>query len=191
MESKHLIGQRAPNIEDPKALISSWKQRPRPAGFGPIAGDWSPRIDLAGTYDHKWEKERLPLLPDDFNERYYQCAPEDQLAPTYLRGGEPVELLNLTPERLLRFKLPRVALGFETHFFDGETVYHRSTLYTVILEPDVPRVIMVWHTMLYCHAKGLKLESTTITQKRYLKPCGGEPVGMDLEEMELEEEEDL
>src|SRR5207302_3596070 len=56
----HLSGQRVPNVEYPKSLIS-WKQ-PRPAGFGPIARDWVPRVEFAGTYDEKWEQERLPLL---------------------------------------------------------------------------------------------------------------------------------
>jgi hypothetical protein len=168
MEAKHLEGQRAPNIEDPNDLISSWKHRPWPAGFGPIARDWSPRVELAGTYDERWEKERFPLLPEDFKDHYYLCAPKDQQAPAYLRGGEPVELHNLTRQGLLRFNLPRIALGFETRFLSGETVPHRGVLHTVILEPDGPRVLMVWHTTLPCHAKVLKLEKTTIRQKAFL-----------------------
>jgi hypothetical protein len=168
VKSKHLVGEQLPNVEVPKALISSWKHRPRPAGFGPIARDWSSRIQLAGTYDEKWERERLPLLPDDFDERFYLCAPDDQRAQAYLRGGESVELQNLTPEGLLRFRLPRVALGFETRFFTRETISHRAVLHTVTLEPDVPRIIMVWHTRLPCHSKALKLQRTTITQKKLL-----------------------
>jgi hypothetical protein len=182
VESKHLVGQRAPNVEEPKALISSWKQRPQPAGFGPIARNWSPRLELAGTYDEKWEKERLPLLPDDFDEHFYLCAPMDQQAPKYFRGEEPVELRNLTPDGELRFNLPRVALGFETRFFTGETIPHRAALHTVILEPNVPRVIMVWHTFLPCHSKALKLQKSTIRQKRLLQAIQGESVAIELEE---------
>jgi hypothetical protein len=165
--SEHLVGQRLPNIEDPQALISLWKKRHRPAGFGPIARDWSPRVELAGTYDEIWEKERLPLLPVDFDQRFYQCAPEDQQVPGYLRGGEAVELYNLSPEGLLRFTLPYVWLTFSTSF-GRATVAHRAKLHTVILEPDFPRVIMVWHTHLLCHNKEHKLEQTVIAQKRML-----------------------
>lgn len=71
-KSKHVIGQPAPNVEYPQSLMTRWSQRPTPAGFGPIAGHWSPRVELAGTYDEKWEKTRQPLLPEDFDERYYQ-----------------------------------------------------------------------------------------------------------------------
>lgn len=170
MRSEHLVDERKwlPNVEYPNELISSWKQRPRPAGFGPIARDWSPRVELAGTYDKKWEKERHPLLPVDFDERYYQCAPADQQVLGYLKGGEPVELYHLTPGGLLRFTLPRVWLAFRTHF-GRETVEHRAKLHTVLLEPDCPRVIMVWHTHLPCHNKDHQLEQTVITQKEYIQ----------------------
>jgi len=167
VKAEHLVGRRVPNVEDPRALISSWKDRPRPAGFGPIARHWSPRIELAGTYDARWEKERLPLLPEDFNERFFQCAPADQQAQSYLEGNELVELHNLSPEGLMRLRLPRIALGFRTRL-SGKIVDHRGELHTVILEPDVPRVIMVWHAMLPCHGKKLSLESTTIFQKEVL-----------------------
>jgi hypothetical protein len=156
-------GRRLPNIEDSAALISSWKDRPAPAGFGAIAGHWSPRVDVAGTYDQHWQSERLPLVPHDFDERFYQFAPADQQFPN-LRGGERVVLTNLTASGKLAFRLPRVALAFDTDF-SGEAVQHRATLHTVIIEPDVPRVMMVWQTSLPCHPKVLKLRRTTITEK--------------------------
>ena len=87
MDAEHLIDKKVPNVEDPRHLICSWRTQPRPAGFGPIARDWSPRMELAGTYDDKWETERLPLPPEDFSERFFQCAPEDQQPAKYLKGG--------------------------------------------------------------------------------------------------------
>jgi len=165
MEGGHLVNQPVPNIEDQMELITSWKQRPRPAGFGPIARHWSPRVELAGTYDKKWQEARLPLLPADFDERYYQSAPEDQQSEYYLRGGEEVVLRNLTPEEVLRFKLPKIVLEFRTNF-GKETVEHCANLHSVVIEPDESRVLMVLHTMLPCHQKALKLVDTTIIQKK-------------------------
>lgn len=170
VEEKHLEGGRLPNIEYPNALISSWKQRPCPAGFGPIAGNWQPRLQFAGTYDKKWEEERLPLLPVDFDERFYQCAPPDQQMTGYLQGGEWVGLQNLTPQGFLKFQLPTVTLHFETQFA-RETVRHAADLHTVIIEPDHPRLIMVWHTKLPCHFNVLKLERTIITDRGISVPC--------------------
>jgi len=167
MDPDHLQGTCVPNVEYPNELICSWSDRPRPAGFGPIARHWSPRVTLAGTYDEQWENERFPLLPNDFNERFFQYSPEDQQIGGYLRGNEMVELHNLSPDGLIRFSLPRIALGFRTRLGE-KSVEHRANLHSVIIEPDVPRVIMVWHSMLPCHGKKYSLEGTSIFQKRVL-----------------------
>jgi hypothetical protein len=159
-------GLMLPNIEDARSRVSSWKSRPAPAGFGAIAAHWSPRVELAGTYDERWQNERLPLVPDDFSERFYQVAPVDQQLPN-LRGGERVVLRNLTASGELAFRLPRVALAFDTDF-KGETVQHRANLHTVIVEPDVPSVMMVWQTSLACHSKVLKLRQTTVREKLFI-----------------------
>lgn len=159
----HLDGTLLPNVEYPGERISSWKDRPRPAIFGPVASFWSPRLEYAGTYDDRWMKERMPLLAEDFDERYYQVAHEDQQAKGFLCGGERVELKNLTPDGLLAFILPKVRLRFTTNF-GRERVEHRAQLHTVILEPDRPRVVMVWCTLLPCHHKVDKLDSTVVEE---------------------------
>ncbi len=159
-------GQAVPNVEDPNALQSPTSLRTRPIGFGPIERHWLPRADFAGTYDEKWVDKRLPLLPRDFDDRFYQFAPPDQQTPQYLRGGEPVALVNLTPEGMLRFALPRIWLTFQTRFHD-EIIDHHGNLHSVIIEPDAPRVSLVWHTSLPCHGKDTKLEETVVRLKEF------------------------
>jgi len=163
----HLIGQAVPNIQSPSGRLLVALRTPHPAGFGVIAGHWTPRVKFAGTCDAKWEAERAPLLPEDFDDRFYQCAPRDQQTARFLKGGEEVHLMNLTASGSLAFRLPRVVLGFETDFGE-EPVRHQANLHTVILEPDVPRVILVWHTALPCHPKVTKLRKTRIIQKTLL-----------------------
>lgn len=161
-----LPGKWAPNIEYPEG-------QKRAAGFGPICSDWSPRRERAGTYDDIWQETRKPLLPADFDDRFFQAAPDDQQATGYLRGGEKVELVNLAPEGLLRFRLPRVALGFMTRF-GRRSVYHRANLHTVVIEPDVSRVLLVWHTAIPCHHDLYKLTDTRIYMKQLMRSL--EPV---------------
>ena len=163
---EHLKGCAVPNIEYANEPFSSWNDRPRPAGFGPIGSHWQPRAAFAGTYDDKWMKERQPLVPEDFDNRFFQAVPADQQAPSFLKGGEPVVLRGLTPNGSLRFQLPRVFPAFETRFFDGSRELHRGrNLHTVILEPDYPRVSLVWHSALPCHFKVHKLERTVVKLK--------------------------
>jgi hypothetical protein len=165
---EHAIGAALPNIEDPAELISAWSQRPRPAGFGAISSYWLPRRELAGTYDEKWQKERFPLWAEDFDDAFFQVAPEDQRAAGFLRGGEKVELRNLSPSGSLRFTLPKVHPVFTT-YFRGRGVEHRAKLHTVILEPDQPRVVLVWYTSLPCQHKADDLDVTVVREKRFLE----------------------
>lgn len=157
-----------PNVEYSRHRITALNRTGVPASFGPVASHWQPRLKWGGTYGDKWMKERQPLWPEDFDTRFFLAAPPDQQAEQYLRGGETVELQNLTPGGLLSFPLPRFAFGFSTRFYTGETIEHRGELHTIIIEPDFPRLMMVWHTHLPCHVKMLKLKKTSIVMKNYL-----------------------
>lgn len=170
LDAAHAEGLRQPNIEYPDQLVRTWSDRPAPAGFGPLGVHWQPRRSLAGTYDERWLRERQPLLPQDFDDRHYQCAPADQQAPQFLQGGEPVALVHLAPQAEIRFALPRVLLGLETFFSDGTRQRHeRPRLHTVILEPSAMRVSLVWHSALPCHPRVHKLMRTRIAGKRLLR----------------------
>ena len=137
-----------------------------PAGFGALDSFWSPRREFAGTYDQAWQKNRHPLLPLDWDARCLQCAPVDQQPRQPLRGGEPLELVNLTPSGRLELQLPRVYLAFSTQI-DGRREEHRGQLASVIIEPDQARLILVWTTTLLCRNNGAYLDYTLIREKRY------------------------
>jgi hypothetical protein len=164
--SSHRSPERLPNIERPDQLLSRPADRPLPAGLGPLPAHWLPRRALAGTYDDGWRRDRLPLLPTDFDDRFHQSAPIDQQAPGFLVGGESVTLVHLNAQARIDFVLPRISLGFETRFYDGSREIHKvRKLHSVILEPDAPRVSLVWHSALPCHFKVQKLKETLITVK--------------------------
>ena len=99
--SESSLGMHLPNVEYPNQLINSWKDRPEPAGLNAIDCAWSPRRELAGTYDDKWRKSRFPLWAEDFDSRYGNCAPRDQQIQGFLRGGETISLINLSPRTYL------------------------------------------------------------------------------------------
>jgi uncharacterized protein YjbI with pentapeptide repeats len=86
-----------PNIEDAKQPITTFLDRPSPAGFGPIDQSWQQRSSKIGTYDDKWRKERWPCLPKNFDMTFYNAAPPDSQLPGYLQGDEQLEFRNLHP----------------------------------------------------------------------------------------------
>lgn len=167
VKASNLHGLPLPNVEWPDRLIRSWDDRPDPAGFGAICSHWQPRASFAGTYDDHWMETRQPLLPEDFDARFFQCAPADQQAREFLVGGEQVMLLNLAPASQMQFRLPALQFEMQTRFSDGERREHEPPrLHTVLLEPDFPRVSMVWHSALACHAKVYQLQDTRVTVRK-------------------------
>jgi hypothetical protein len=170
LRSSSLAGKPLPNVECPSSPVRQWSDRPTPAGFGPIACDWSPRRELAGTYDEAWQTTRFPLWAEDFDPGYFQAAPVDQQVIGHLRGGESVELVNMTPTGLWSFALPKMYLSFETQF-GREVVNHTGRIGTLTLDPDRNRVVVSWQTFVPCHHRADELDYTVIRQKPYV-PLG-------------------
>lgn len=147
-ESKELRGRPLPNTEERGHTITSPQGPYRPMAFGVIGRAWEPRYRLAGTYDDMWLAHRFPFLPADFDDRYYQSAPPDQQIE-HPRGGEKVELFNLTPEGYMSFHLPaEKPLPVSFRGRDGSTTVLSATLDTIIIEPDRQRVLLTWRAML-------------------------------------------
>lgn len=145
-------------------------------GFGVVPRQWQERLRHAGVYDQRWQETRSPLLPEDFDSCFWQIAPPPQYAAGQLRGNEVVTLANLTPpsfsaSNILSFAIPKISFSFRTQFTDGSISMHRAKLHTVIIEPDYPRLSVVWHTTLPCHRKVNMLDVTTITEKKRLNLC--------------------
>jgi len=136
-----LQGRPAPSFEDPGDLIATWKSRPAPIGFGPIAAHWVPRIAFAGTYDDVWEKERSPFLPHDFDPAFFNVAPTDQQLDGY-RFGEQVALTNMTSAAYDRFRLPpfEVPVEFVTR---EDLVEDEAVVDTIIIEPAERRFSLI------------------------------------------------
>ena len=155
-------GTALPNIEDPRDLVVSWKQRTVPACFAPIPPNWEPRRSFAGTYDERWEKERAPYLPTDFDPRFLQIAPPGMVAPRPMTGGEPVELAGFRPGVPERFNLPSVKP--RVRFNVAGSMEERTVMLdTVIIEPTAGRLQLVWRAALACDKKALKVREVDVT----------------------------
>jgi hypothetical protein len=164
----------APNIQYPEAPFRS-ADRGRPAGFGPVAHHWLPRRNYGGTYDEAWSKNRDPLLPADFDRRYFRSAPNDQQTAQPLQGYEQVLVGGATPEGVWGFVLPRVTFDITTNFRRGGDQNQRAQIHTLWLYPDQRRFEVVYHSALQV-APGLeeRLMATTIR----IRPRIGTPASL-------------
>jgi hypothetical protein len=132
-------GSRLPNLERPGDLIRDPADHPEPIGYGFLGVNWEPRVRLAGTYDDAWQKARQPLLPLDFDRRFYNAAPQDQIVNGYLRGDESVYLQNVTPGGELAFSLPGEPPPSVTVRLRNEDTNLTMRLDTLVIDTDVPK----------------------------------------------------
>lgn len=138
-------GLRLPNLEAPEHPLREFGQKVPPTGFGFTSPHWQPRAAYAGTYDETWSKTRKPLLPKDFDRRFFNAAPPDLIAPGYLKGNEPVVIANASPKGRLAFSLPGQRPPTLTVERAGaEDATPEMRLDTVILDMDAHQVLLLW-----------------------------------------------
>jgi hypothetical protein len=143
-----ISGAALPNLEDPRDPIRSWRSRPEPMSFGPVGRTWQPRLARAGTYDKQWMKQRAPDPPTDFDERFYNCAPDDQQIAGYLRGDETITAHHMHPEHAsFACRLPgvRVRCFLDRPGDAGRELFEVPlALDTLWVDMDALRAVLVW-----------------------------------------------
>jgi hypothetical protein len=110
------------------------------AGYGIVGRGWSPRLQLAGTYDDSWLKQQWPLAPADFDPRHNQCAPQDQQSKT-IQGGEDASLVNMTADGLWQFRLPKLSAPVYV-IRDSGPDEMQTRLDTLYILPDTRRLVL-------------------------------------------------
>ncbi len=162
-----------PNIEYLDKRVENLKDRPPPAGFGPISPMWEPRVGRQGTRDQRWATFRAPLPPKDFDPLFYNAAPEDQQLPEgYFRGDEAVRLsglhkdlpvysTSLPGKRLRLFLLIRQPKEAPSLFAEVEML-----LDTVHIDVEAEQMVLLWRRPIPVASRAhLELEACYITEE--------------------------
>lgn len=143
----------APQIEYANAPVAGANQDLPPAGFGPIARAWEPRVSLAGTYDDAWrrrfEGEAVVDYAADFDERFFQYAPADQVIAPGLVGDESIHMAGFFPAwPTLEMQLPDIRLHAVCTSGSGDHAHEAMKLDTVHIDLDAERVHLTWRLTL-------------------------------------------
>ncbi len=136
-------GSALPNLEVPGEPVTEPDGKYAPISFGPLARGWPARARFAGTYDQAWLDNDFPFLPKDFDERYFQAAPEDQQLPLP-KGPLEVVLSGFTPDGERRFSLPYFDAPVHVFPKRGDREDLVASLDTIVFEPDAERFTMSW-----------------------------------------------
>ena len=136
-------GSPLPNLEVPGQPVHDPGGKYPPISFGPLGRGWPARARFAGTYDQQWLDRVFPFLPADFDDRYYQAAPEDQQLPLP-RGPLDAVLSGFTPDGERRFVLPHLEVPVKVLPKRGEQEDLVARLDTIVFEPDAGHFTLSW-----------------------------------------------
>jgi uncharacterized protein YjbI with pentapeptide repeats len=142
-----------PNVEDPKAIITSRQDRPEPAGFGSYDATWPQRFEKLGKkYDDRWLKTLFPGPAEDFDVGYYNAAPPDQQIEGFFQGGETIAIDGMHAyKRRVEVVLPRLVVRVMATQNDDSGSHFRSVgtrLDTIHVLPHLERAVLVYRAML-------------------------------------------
>jgi hypothetical protein len=122
-------------------------------GFSPLSRWWPSRYRHAGTLDAAWEKSGFPYLPDDFDIRFYNGAPEALQVP-HPQGGESLVLVGLWPTSdaahtrnahgTVLADLPGSFPEAEIQTISSIHPPRPMTLDTIVIDTDACRVYLTW-----------------------------------------------
>jgi len=154
-----------PNLEDPNDLIKTHKDAPEPACFAFISPSWQNRQQYAGTYDEAWQTGRSPYLPDDFDKRFFNAAHRQLIYPSFLKGGEGVNITHMHPDGDLTFNLPQFQPIAEVDISD-KLLRLMFQIETVLIQPNQMELSLVWRASLPCDKNGLKIKDINIVLPR-------------------------
>ncbi len=137
-----------PNLVEPDQVVTTHTSRPQPAGFGAIPPAWLQRTHGQGTYGNRWEKERWPGFPADYDWSMQNAAPYDQQLLSRLKGDEKLFFENMHPEHAIyETRLP----GIRTRWFLKEELPKGPRFREIKLEPDTlwvdmdaEKLVLLW-----------------------------------------------
>ncbi len=133
------------------------------AGFGPLPPFFSERSRWAGTFDERWQEERRPLWPVDFDDRFYQSAPSDQQCKGYLIGGERLMVSGFCHDDALSFRIPTEKYQTIVTFQDKEEIL-LMPIYTVWIDANKKRVEVIYTASFHCQDREHLLTSSRLEE---------------------------
>lgn len=155
---------RLPLVEDLQQPIASPTDKPAPAGVGFVHRSWWPRSAYGGTYDARWRQQRAPYLPEDFDRRFHQGASASLTSSGFFVGGERVRAEGVRPSGMpLEFAVPRRRVEVRARMRGVDTTVP-ANLDTLVIEPDLERVLCVWRAVVPCPRRLLQIERVTVTE---------------------------
>lgn len=137
---------KAPQIEDINNPIHDPFEEYKTQGFAPISPMWKQRAQYAGSYDEEWEKNQSPFLPMDFDDRFWQIAPEDQQFNKEQAYGHSAYIQGINEKGIIDFKIPETRLALISIDHENKRLEIPMHPDTIIYDNHTKRVHILYKT---------------------------------------------
>jgi hypothetical protein len=137
-----LVDKPAPQIEWGDEPVTTANGRYEPAGLGAIPAHWMPRAGYAGTCDEGWQRERMPIMPEDFDLRFYRCAHPRLQLDRMISPGMAVGVDGMNVEGPLAVTVAPLDVTITGVFDDGSRQDVVPAVDTLIIDTDGLRVML-------------------------------------------------
>lgn len=149
-----------PCVENPRSRVRIWNDRVQPIGFGPVPRFAKERAKYAGTYDKHWKDNVLPFLPQDFDDRYFQAAPQDQWLDQFTEGTI-FGCIGMSKSGRFGVKLPNLSVPVR-FMYDDHTEHKVMKPDTLNIIPHEGRIVLVGRVSARLPRKFVRLQSVQV-----------------------------
>jgi hypothetical protein len=158
--------QMLPWLQRPGVACRRKRHDKHPVGFGYWPESADHRKRFSGTFDDAWQWQRMPDLPNDFDDRFFNVAhPELQLMQTPTPGME-IQLTHLSETPLLTVPMPCLSLAAQVTTVNANVLPPTPLKPdTLTIEPDHSRMSLIQRTTL-----SMGEDESTIASIRLIKP---------------------
>lgn len=153
-------GTPLPCVEHPQSPMRIWNDRPTPIGFGPVPRFAKARARYAGTYDRHWIENTLPFLPQDFDDRYFQAASQDQWLDK-LGEGMTFGCIGMNGSGRFGVKLPKLEVPVR-FMFDDHTEHKIMSPDTLNMIPHEGKIVLVGRVSTRLPRKFVRLQQVQV-----------------------------
>jgi len=142
-------GSPLPWLERLDRPATAWDDTLEPIALGHVPPHHVPRRGLQGTFGDTWASTRAPDLPEDFDPRHYNSAPEAlQLRDSPL-PGHSVALHGMSQSGPLYFTWPEITLSTLAETAGGTLLAPQALRWdTLIVDTAARRASLLWRAVI-------------------------------------------
>lgn len=146
-------GAPLPWIEPLDRAITAWDDPLEPIALGHVPPHHIPRRDLQGTFGDTWQSTRAPDLPEDFDPRHHNAAPNALQLRESPRPGHALVLHGMSEGGPLYFTWPPLALTVQAETAGGTLLPPQELRWdTLLVDTATQRASLLWRAVIVAPA---------------------------------------